>query len=87
MGTGAFATCGLSRPDPLQFSARSGRERGARGEGQTQAVPQGETADEAFENMGAAVRFALRFVVEEAEDVPPSDASVFGEIRNVEPTV
>jgi predicted RNase H-like HicB family nuclease len=37
-------------------------------------VEQGDTEDEAFENMGAAIRFTLDSMVEEGEELPSSDA-------------
>ncbi len=44
-------------------------------------VEQGDTADEAFENMGRAMRFTLDSMIEEGEDLPASDAS---EVRDIE---
>ena len=44
-------------------------------------VEQGDTADEAFANMGAAMRFTLDSMVEEGEELPASDAS---EVRAIE---
>jgi antitoxin HicB len=37
-------------------------------------VEQGDTEDEAFENMGAAMRFTLDSMVKEGEKLPRSDA-------------
>jgi predicted RNase H-like HicB family nuclease len=37
-------------------------------------VEQGYTEDEAYENMGAAMRFTLDSMVEEGEKLPQSDA-------------
>jgi predicted RNase H-like HicB family nuclease len=36
-------------------------------------VEQGNTEEEAFKNMGAAMRFTLDSMVEEGEKLPPSD--------------
>jgi predicted RNase H-like HicB family nuclease len=47
-------------------------------------VEQGNTVDEAFENMGAAMRFTLDSMVEEGEDLPPSDAPHSIEVRDIE---
>lgn len=47
-------------------------------------VEQGDTADEAFENMGRAIRFTLDSMVEEGEDLPPSDAPRSLEVRDIE---
>ncbi len=47
-------------------------------------VEHGDTADEAFENMGRAMRFALDSMVEEGEELPEPDAPVSGEIRSLE---
>jgi antitoxin HicB len=44
-------------------------------------VEQGETADEAFANMGKAMRFTLDSMLEEGEELPASDAS---EVRDIE---
>jgi predicted RNase H-like HicB family nuclease len=44
-------------------------------------VEQGETADEAFANMGKAMRFTLDSMLEEGEELPTSDAS---EVRDIE---
>jgi predicted RNase H-like HicB family nuclease len=38
-------------------------------------VEQGDTEDEAFENMGTAIRFTLDAMLEEGEELPSSDAS------------
>jgi predicted RNase H-like HicB family nuclease len=46
-------------------------------------VEQGDTEDEAFENIGAAVRFTLDSMLEEGEDLPRSDAPLASaEARN-----
>jgi antitoxin HicB len=45
-------------------------------------VEQGDTEDEAFQNMGAAIRFTLDSMVEEGEELPQSDAP--RSIRNLE---
>lgn len=37
-------------------------------------VEQGDTEDEAFQHMGAAIRFTLDSMHEEGEDLAPSDA-------------
>lgn len=47
-------------------------------------VEQGDTVDEAFENMGAALRFTLDSMSEEGEELPPSDATDSREVRNIE---
>lgn len=47
-------------------------------------VEQGGTIDEAFENMGTAMRFTLDSMAEEAEELPPSDAPSSREVRNIE---
>jgi predicted RNase H-like HicB family nuclease len=47
-------------------------------------VEQGDTVDEAFENMGAAIRFTLDSMREEGEELPPSDAPSSREVRNIE---
>jgi predicted RNase H-like HicB family nuclease len=47
-------------------------------------VEQGDTTDEAFENMGAAMRFTLDSMVEEGEELPPSDAPHSVEVREIE---
>ena len=47
-------------------------------------VEQGDTVDEAFENMGVALRFTLYSMIAEPEELPPSDALDSREIRNVE---
>lgn len=48
-------------------------------------VEQGDTEDEAFQNMGAALRFTLDSMSEEGEDLPPSDAPVdSAKVRNIE---
>ena len=48
-------------------------------------VEQGDTVDEAFENMGAAIRFTLDSMVGEGEELPPSDAPASSrEVRNIE---
>lgn len=47
-------------------------------------VEQGDTVDEAFQNMGTAMRFALDCMSEEGEELPPSDASSFREVHNIE---
>ena len=47
-------------------------------------VEQGDTADEAFENMGRAIRFTLDSMIEEGEDLPPSDAPRSLEVRDIE---
>jgi antitoxin HicB len=44
-------------------------------------VEQGDTVDEAFENMGAAMRFTLDSMAEEGEELPPSDAPHSVEVR------
>ena len=46
-------------------------------------VEQGDTEDEAFENIGAAIRFTLDSMVEEGEELPRSDASFSRESRNI----
>lgn len=43
-------------------------------------VEQGDTADEAFENMGTAMRFPLDSMIKEGEELPASDAS---EVRDI----
>lgn len=47
-------------------------------------VEQGDTVDEAFENMGATIRFVLDSMFEEGEGLPVSDATTSREIRNTE---
>jgi predicted RNase H-like HicB family nuclease len=47
-------------------------------------VEQGDTLDEAFENMEAALRFTLDSMSEEGEDLPLSDATDSREVRNIE---
>lgn len=47
-------------------------------------VEQGATVDEAFENMGAAMRFTLDSMVEEGEELPPSDTPNSVEVRDIE---
>ena len=48
-------------------------------------VEQGNTVDEAFANMGAAMRFTLESMAEEGEELPSSDAPASSrEIRNIE---
>ncbi len=48
-------------------------------------VEQGGTVDEAFENMGAALRFTLDSMSDEGEELPPSDAPPNSrEVRNIE---
>ena len=47
-------------------------------------VEHGDTADEAFRNMGEAMRFTLDSMVEEGEELPKPDAPVTGEIRPIE---
>lgn len=47
-------------------------------------VEQGYTVDEAFENMGAAIRFTLDSMIEEGEEPPSSDAEHSAEVRNIE---
>jgi len=47
-------------------------------------VEQGDTVDEAFENMGAAMRFTLDSMVDEGEELPVSDAPRSLEIRDIE---
>ena len=47
-------------------------------------VEQGDTGDEAFKNMGAAMRFTLDSMVEEGEELPPSDAPHSVEVRDIE---
>ncbi len=47
-------------------------------------VEQGDTEDEAFQNIGAAIRFTLDSMHEEGEVPPPSDAAASAEIRNIE---
>lgn len=47
-------------------------------------VEQGDTADEAFENMVAAIRFTLDSMAEEGEELPLSDATDSREVRNIE---
>jgi predicted RNase H-like HicB family nuclease len=34
-------------------------------------VEQGDTVDEAFQNMGTAIRFTLDSMIEEGEELPP----------------
>lgn len=46
-------------------------------------VEQGDTADEAFENMGAAMRFTLDSMTEEGEELPRSDAPHSLEVREL----
>jgi antitoxin HicB len=50
-------------------------------------VEQGDTVDKAFENMGAAMRFTLDAMVEEGEELPPSDAPHSLEVREIEMVV
>lgn len=47
-------------------------------------VEQGDTADEAFVNMGASIRFTLGSMSEEGEELPLSDATDSREVRNIE---
>ncbi len=47
-------------------------------------VEQGDTADEAFENMGTALHFTLDSMAEEGEELPFSDATDSREVRNIE---
>ncbi len=47
-------------------------------------VEHGDTADEAFSNMGKAMRFTLDSMVEEGEELPKPDAPVSKEIRSLE---
>ena len=47
-------------------------------------VEQGDTKDEAFENVGAAIRFTLDSMSEEGEELPLSDAAHYREVRNIE---
>ena len=47
-------------------------------------VEQGDTVDEAFENMGATMRFTLDSMIAESEELPPSDAPDSKEIHIVE---
>jgi predicted RNase H-like HicB family nuclease len=47
-------------------------------------VEQGDTVDEAFENMGVAMRFTLDSMLEEGEELPPSDAPDSVEVRDIE---
>lgn len=47
-------------------------------------VEQGDTVDEAFENMEAAMRFTLDSMVEEGEELPASDAIHSLEVRDIE---
>lgn len=48
-------------------------------------VEQGDTVDEAFQNMGAAIRFTLDSMSEEGEELPPSDAPASSrEVCNIE---
>ena len=47
-------------------------------------VEQGDTADEASENIGAALRFTLDSMAEGGEDLPLSDATNSREVRNIE---
>ena len=47
-------------------------------------VEQGDTVDDAFENMGAAMRFTLDSMIEEGEELPPSDAPRSLEVRDIE---
>ena len=47
-------------------------------------VEHGDTADEAFENMGRAMRFTLDSMVEEGEALPEDDAPASSEVRNLE---
>jgi predicted RNase H-like HicB family nuclease len=46
-------------------------------------VDQGGTADEAYERVRESLTFALDCMIEDGEEIPPSDAEV-GEIRGVE---
>ncbi len=39
--------------------------------------------DEAFENMGVALRFTLDSMISESEELPPSDALDSREVRNI----
>ena len=47
-------------------------------------VEQGDTEDQAFENMGAAIRFTLDSMSKEGEELPISDAAHYREVRNIE---
>jgi predicted RNase H-like HicB family nuclease len=47
-------------------------------------VEHGDTPDQAFANMGEAMRFTLDSMVEEGEELPNPDAPVFKEIRPIE---
>jgi predicted RNase H-like HicB family nuclease len=47
-------------------------------------IEQGDKADEAFENVGAAIRFTLDSMPEEGEELPLSDATDSREVRNIE---
>ena len=48
-------------------------------------VEQGDTVDEAFENIVVALRFTLDSMSEEGEELPPSDAPASSrEVRNIE---
>jgi antitoxin HicB len=47
-------------------------------------VEQGDTVDEAFENMGAAMRFTFDSMIEEGEELPSSDAPHSVEVRDIE---
>lgn len=44
---------------------------------------QGETREEAFERMNGALVFHLECMAEEGEEIPPSDASVQREVREM----
>jgi predicted RNase H-like HicB family nuclease len=46
-------------------------------------VEQGETTEEAFERVREALTFTLDCMVEEGEEIPPSDADM-SEVRGVE---
>jgi predicted RNase H-like HicB family nuclease len=50
-------------------------------------VEQGDTVDEAFENMRKAMRFTLDSMLEEGEELPPSDAPDSVEVRDIEMVV
>lgn len=47
-------------------------------------VEQGETVDEAFDNMRTAIKFTLDCMSEEGEEPPVSNATSSREIRNLE---
>jgi predicted RNase H-like HicB family nuclease len=47
-------------------------------------VEQGDTVDEAFENMRVAMHFTLNSMAEEGEELPPSDTPRSLEVRDLE---